>query len=112
VAVDLRIPHFVGMHALQLIPLAALLLELLMKRMPALRPKGTRVAIMVTVIALYSGILALLTVQALSGESIVRPGRPTVLVAAALWLAAAVAITLILGWGARHRSEDHQPQSI
>ena len=108
VAGDLRIPHFVGMHALQLIPLAALIPELLMKRMPALRPERTRVAIVVTLTALYSGILLLLTLQALAGESIVRPSTLTITVAALLYLSAACAITVILVLGARRRAQRGQ----
>ncbi len=96
VAGDLRIPHFVGMHALQLLPLGALLLELLMKRMPALRPERTRVALVGTLIALYSGVLGLVTVQALNGESIARPSTLTITVASVLCLTAAATISLIV----------------
>ena len=108
VAGDLRIPHFVGMHALQLIPLAAVVLELLMKRMPALRPEHTRVAIVVTLTTLYSGILLLLTLQALAGESIVRPSTLTITVAVTLYLSAALAIAVILLLGVRRRAQNGQ----
>jgi hypothetical protein len=102
---DLRIPHFVGMHALQLIPLTALVLELLMKWMPALRPERTRVAIVVTLSTLYSGILLLLTLQAVAGESIVRSSTPTITVAILLYLSAAFTITVILVLGVRWRAQ-------
>ena len=36
VAGDLRIPHFIGMHALQVLPLFAIALELLARRVPPL----------------------------------------------------------------------------
>ncbi|WP_174845142.1 hypothetical protein [Cryobacterium suzukii] len=108
VAGDLRIPHFVGMHALQLIPLAAVVLELLMKRMPILRPERTRVAIVITFTALYSGILLLLTWQALAGESIVRPSALTIIVATILYLSAAFAITMFLALGVRGRAQRGQ----
>lgn len=102
---DLRIPHFVGMHALQLIPLMALVLELLMKWMPALRPERTRVAIVVTLSTLYSGILLLLTLQAVAGESIVGSSTPTITVAILLYLSAAFTITVILVLGVRWRAQ-------
>ncbi|MDJ0378857.1 hypothetical protein [Cryobacterium sp. PH31-L1] len=110
VAGDLRIPHFVGMHALQLIPLAALLPELLMRRMPVLRPERTRVGIVVTLTALYSGVLVLLTLQALAGESIVRPTVLTITVFAVLYLSAVSAITVILVPGVRARRAEHAGQ--
>jgi hypothetical protein len=108
VAGDLRIPHFVGMHALQLMPLTALMLEFLMKWMSALRPERTRVAIVVTLTALYIGILLLLTLQALAGESIVRPSTLTITVAAMLYLSAAFAIMVILVLGGRWRAQRGQ----
>jgi hypothetical protein len=78
---DLRIPHFVGIHALQAVPLALAVLEGLGGRIPALRVAAVR-ARLVTVLAVgYTAILALLTWQALRGQSIVRPDRWTWLVA-------------------------------
>jgi len=103
VAGDLRIPHFIGMHALQLIPLGALLLEVLMNRMPALRPERTRVAIIGIVTGLYSGVLILLTVQALNGESVVRPSALTVTLASLLYFIGATAIALIVWTGRRQQ---------
>jgi hypothetical protein len=93
---DLRIPHFVGMHALQLIPLAALLLELAARRIPALRRTSTRVGILWTLIVLYTGVLAVLTLQALAGESIVHPDAMIASVTAILFVGAAVGITVVI----------------
>ena len=101
VAGDLRIPHFVGMHAMQLIPLLALLLELLERRLPALREGRTRLGILVVIAALYLGVIAVLTVQALSGKSIVQPDASITTVSAALFLAAAVAVGAIVVRGRR-----------
>lgn len=96
VAGDLRIPHFVGMHALQLIPIAALLIELLSRRISVLRPASTRVAIIRVLVVLYLGILALLTGQALIGQSIVRPDPSILTIAAALYGGAAAAIGVVI----------------
>jgi hypothetical protein len=92
VAGDLRIPHFVGMHALQVLPLAALLLEALGRRMPALASALARRGVLRALVGLYLGVLALLTGQALAGQSIVQPSALVVALTAALFAAAAAAI--------------------
>jgi len=104
VAGDLRIPHFVGMHALQLIPLAALLLEVLARRIPALTDARTRFRLIWVVICLYLGVLTLLTGQALAGQSVVRPDALVAGIAAVLLLGSGVAAAGI-AWAAR-RSRD------
>jgi len=74
---DLRIPHFVGMHALQLIPLMLIGGELLSRRNRALRSPGVRFRLVGVATAGYTGLLALLTWQALRGQSIVHPDTLT-----------------------------------
>lgn len=96
VAGDLRIPHFVGMHALQLLPLAMILLELAARRIPALRDQGTRWGIVWVLTGLYLGVLAVLTAQALGGESIVRPSAPVIATSVALFGGAGLATALII----------------
>jgi hypothetical protein len=81
---DLRIPHFLGMHALQLIPLALLLIELASRRVLALRDERTRVGIVASIGAGYAGLVALVTWQALRGQSIVAPDAATLLGVAVL----------------------------
>ncbi|MEX5271944.1 hypothetical protein [Kocuria sabuli] len=88
---DLRIPHFVGMHALQVLPLTALLLELAARRVPALRRESTRAGLLRVGAALYLGVLALLTVQALAGQPLLRPSGAVLAAGAVLVVAAAVA---------------------
>ena len=93
---DLRIPHFVGMHALQLLPLAALVLELAARRIPVLRAGAVRARLMWVAIGLYAGVLVLLTVQALIGQSIVRPDGPVLVAGIVLFSAALAAAALVL----------------
>jgi hypothetical protein len=76
---DLRIPHFVGMHALQLIPLTLLLIEFASRRIVALRDERTRVGIVASISAGYAGFVAIVTWQALRGQSIVAPDLVTAL---------------------------------
>lgn len=96
IAGDLRVPHFWGMHALQLLPLTVVLLELLAQRMPRLRSAAVRARLLWVLTALYTGVLVLLTAQALAGQSVVRPDATTLTVAAALYVPAGVAVIVTL----------------
>ena len=97
IAGDLRIPHFIGMHALQVIPLALILIELAARRIAVLRDVDVRYRLVAIVSATYVAVLAVLTWQALRGQSIVAPDAATTtatLVIAALALAAAAVVLL------------------
>jgi hypothetical protein len=87
---DLRIPHFVGMHALQALPLLAIGLGLLATRVPRLRDAAVGARLVLVGAFGYAGVVALVTWQALRGQSIVHPDSRTLL--AALGLAAVVAL--------------------
>lgn len=92
---DPRIPHLVGMHALQSLPLFAILLGALASRFPRLRPVRCRRALVRIAGVGYAGLVALVTWQVLRGQSIVRADWQTVLAAAllvALLSAAAAAV--------------------
>lgn len=87
---DLRIPHFVGTHALQLLPLFAMLTARLQPRV------GERVRTrLVWVAALtYTGGLTLLTWQALRGQPLLHPDTSTLTALGLLILFAFTAGTL------------------
>ncbi|GAA3426409.1 hypothetical protein GCM10018953_35920 [Streptosporangium nondiastaticum] len=83
---DLRVPHFVGMHALQALPLLALAVRRVADRTARLR--------LVAAGGLgYAGLTALVTWQALCGQPLLRPDGPT-LAAAGLLLAVTAAVAL------------------
>ncbi len=84
IAGDLRIPHFVGMHALQAIPLALIGIELLSRRILILRSPRLRVALVAIFASGYIGMMALLTNQAISGQSIVQPDAGTLAIGAVI----------------------------
>ncbi|GLY68469.1 hypothetical protein [Amycolatopsis taiwanensis] len=86
---DLRIPHFFGMHALQALPLFALLLGRLARRFPRLRTERVQTRLVAIAAAVYVALLALVTWQALRGQSIVHPDALTLGVLAALVVGAA-----------------------
>ncbi len=74
---DLRIPHFVGMHALQALPLFVLLVGLLATRVPRLRDARVRLGLVWTFGLGYAGLVALVTWQALRGQPLVHPDAAT-----------------------------------
>jgi len=78
---DLRVAHFVGMHALQVLPLLALVLTGLLHHQ--LHP-GTRLQLLLLAAAGYASLTGLTLWQALRGQSVIHPDALTVAVAAAL----------------------------
>ena len=102
---DLRIPHFVGMHALQLLPLLLILLELASRRFPVLQDSRVRARLMTLAAAGYAAVVALVTWQALRGQSIVAPDAPTLLTAAGIALAVGIPAVLLLRTAANRPSD-------
>lgn len=98
---DLRVPHFVGMHALQIIPLAALLLELGARRIPLLQAPATRLGLLWILVMSYLGALALLTAQALAGQSVVHSDVAFTIWGVTLLAAAGLAVLVVLTRGRR-----------
>lgn len=92
---DLRIPHFVGMHALQVIPIALILIELLSRRITVLRDVTVRLRLVLIVATTYAATIALLTWQALRGQSIVHPDAATFSFAVAIAIAAIAAAAVV-----------------
>ncbi len=94
---DLRIPHFVGLHALQTIPLIGWWLR---RRSQALRwGERPRLVLLGTAGGGYLGLLALLTWQALRGQSIIAPDSLTVAAFAGLLAVVAIPTAAIMVWG-------------
>lgn len=83
---DVRVPHFVGLHALQILPLVAV----------AVRRRTSSAAAVRVAAGSYAGLYALLLLQALRGESLVNPG-PETLVLLAAWLAITLAAARLTG---------------
>lgn len=91
-------PYFVGMHALQLIPFTALMLELGTRRIPLLRAAATRLGLLWILVSSYLGALAL---QALAGQSVVRPAASVTMWGVTLIAAAAGLAVVVLTRGRR-----------
>jgi hypothetical protein len=77
------------MHALQLLPLFAILLGWLGRRWSLLADDRVRLRLVVVAVVVYVAMLALVTFQALAGQSIVHPAG---LFLVGGWLIAAVAV--------------------
>ncbi|WP_406865261.1 hypothetical protein ABZO31_05635 [Streptomyces sp. HUAS MG47] len=81
---DLRIAHFFGMHALQILPLALVVLVALAPRFARLRDPRVRLRLVLVGSGAYAAVFALLTWQALRGQPLLRPDAATLLAAGAV----------------------------
>ena len=102
IAGDLRIPHFFGLHGLQVLLVLGLLLTLPSAR--AMFSVRQRVALIWTAGLGYLGLIGLLTWQALRGQAIIAPDGLTLVAGGALVGAVALATALIVVLG-RARGE-------
>jgi hypothetical protein len=85
---DLRVPHFLGLHAMQVLPAFSLVLARGRRRMSA----GERARLVRVAAASYAALTAILLWQALRGQSVVAPDAVTVAALAACALATIVAL--------------------
>jgi hypothetical protein len=92
---DMRVAHFVGLHALQVLPLFGWLLTR-RRSLFALLTTSDRLALVCTCGLGYLGLVMLLTWQALRGQSVIRPDARTIAAAGALSAAVATSIFIIV----------------
>lgn len=88
---DLRIGHFVGTHALQVIPLLGWWLS--RRNRQGWLSEGRRIGLVWIGALAYLGVMLLVTWQALRGESIVQPGLLTLSALGGL-----IAVTVVSVW--------------
>ncbi|QEU97305.1 hypothetical protein CP970_13045 [Streptomyces kanamyceticus] len=95
---DLRIPHFVGMHALQLLPLLLMTVTALAPRYGRLADPRVRLRLVLLASAAYAAVFALILWQALRGQPLIHPDGATLtaagLIAAATTTGAVAALRL------------------
>lgn len=99
---DLRIPHFVGMHALQLIPLIGAWVA---RRRLSIRQKT---AIVWTASMGYLGLIGIVTWQALRGQSIIAPDALTITAFGALISAIMLTVVGIIRFMAQEKTVSGQ----
>lgn len=90
---DLRAPHFLGLHGMQILPLAAWLLS--RRRQRRLLGEGHRTALVHLAGVGYLGLTVLLTWQALRGQSVIAPDGLTWAACAGLFGVMAVGFLLV-----------------
>ena len=88
---DLRVPHFVGLHALQALPLLVVALR---RRQ---WPEALRVRAAVVAGAAYAGLFVTLLAQALRGQSILQPDAVTLAMLGTVIAASAAALMAAAG---------------
>ena len=103
VAGDLRAAHFLGIHALQVFPIAGLSIKTFCSRLPVRRQR----ALIWNAGFAYLALIILLTWQALRAESMMRPGQLTLSVAS--WIAATGVVATIIIFLSTPRVLEQQP---
>jgi hypothetical protein len=98
---DLRIAHFVGLHALQVLPLVAVLLALLAGRVAVLRAEEVRTRLVVVASAGYAALTLLSLWQALRGQPLTDPDGLTLAALGLLVVLVAAAVVAVLATGRR-----------
>jgi hypothetical protein len=91
---DLRVPHFVGLHALQVLALVAVGLRRWR------RPETVRVRAVLVAAASYASLFLLLLWQARRGQSVVVPDA-TAVASIAIWAALTALVLAWIGLGSR-----------
>jgi hypothetical protein len=99
---DLRVPHFVGMHALQVLPLLGVALGRIGSRWGV--DEVTRVRLLRVAAVSYAALIALLTWQALRGQALIAPDGVMLGAAAALVLSTAALGGAVLVPAIQHRA--------
>ncbi|MEU5532672.1 hypothetical protein [Streptomyces sp. NPDC020362] len=88
---DLRIPHFVGLHALQLLPALVMVLTVLAPRFPRLADDRVRLRLVLLGSGAYAAAFGLVLRQALQGRPLIHPDT------AMLGAAGLVLLAVVLG---------------
>jgi hypothetical protein len=105
---DLRVPHFIGLHAVQVFVLAVVVFAMLGARVPWLRAEKTRAGLVGAVVVGYTGLFAVTAWQAVRGQSLIHPDADTLLAAGGV-LVAAGAIAAVTVLRARRRMAVEAP---
>ncbi|MGW1378671.1 hypothetical protein ACWD6P_31020 [Streptomyces sp. NPDC002446] len=106
---DLRIPHFVGMHALQALPLFLYGIEALAGRFARLRDERVQLRLVLVAAGFLTALLALVTWQALRGQALIHPDGATLGALGAIGAATAAGAYAALRRPADARTDEDHP---
>ena len=96
---DVRVPHFIGLHAVQVLALVAVAVRRVRRR------EAVRVRLVLTAVASYAALFLLLLWEALRGHSVVAPDA-TALASIVIWAALTVFMLGVVSRGAPRDSLD------
>lgn len=102
---DLRVPHFIGLHGIQVLLVCVLVLTMLANRVPLLRPAGVRAGLVGAASTGYTGLFVVTTWQASRGQSLIHPDSATLLALAGVGLATVAMVIATVAFGRRDRTE-------
>ncbi|GAA1705667.1 hypothetical protein GCM10009745_61740 [Kribbella yunnanensis] len=74
---DLRVPHFIGLHAIHALLAVVVLLSILAARVVWLRPERVRARLVGVAVIAYTGLMVTTSVQAFRGQSVIHPDGQT-----------------------------------
>lgn len=106
---DLRVSHFIGLHAVQVFVLAVLVLGAAATRFVWLRDEQVRARLTGVVILGYTGIFAITVWQALRGQSLIHPDSATLTAVAALAIVTGLLATVVIALA--RRQQDWTPEA-
>ena len=101
---DVRVPHFIGLHAMQVLPVIAVGLRRWR------RPEATRVRVLLAAAASYAGLFVVLLWQALSGQSLIG-GVGTTSGLLAAWAALSLLVVAIGARAPTMREAERRPRT-
>ena len=104
---DLRIPHFVGLHAIHALLITVLVLSLLARRVGWLRPERVRARLVGVAAFAYTGLMITVTVQAFRGQALIHPDGRTLSLAAGFAAISCVALAVVVAAARRRRGLRH-----
>jgi hypothetical protein len=93
---DLRVPHFVGLHAIQVLLAVTAVLGVLASRRSWLRDERVRARIVGVAALGYAGVFTVLTWQARRGQSVMHPDQQTLIAFAAVAVFTVVAAAAVV----------------
>ncbi|WP_329005580.1 hypothetical protein OHA18_19570 [Kribbella sp. NBC_00709] len=104
---DLRIPHFVGLHAIHFLLITLLVLHLLAGRVAWLRPERVRARLIGVAAFAYAGVMATVTVQAFRGQALIHPDGETLGMLGGFLAVSAVALAAVVTSARRTAVPEH-----